>query len=51
MIPFLLATSLSCEDATDLIARIKKHSDGEAEIEMIEVVKSEAPKNCWDAND
>jgi hypothetical protein len=51
MIPFLLATSLSCEDATDLIKRIKKHADGQAEIEMIEVIKSETEPGCWDAND
>tara|TARA_Y100001963_G_scaffold119095_1_gene166065 strand:- start:917 stop:1069 length:153 start_codon:yes stop_codon:yes gene_type:complete len=50
MIPFLLASALSCSDAQDLIDNINKSKVEEKE-ELIEVIKTNAPKDCWDAND
>ena len=52
MIPFLIATSLSCSEADELIQKMRAYNvEEETRTEMIQVVKDEAPKNCWDAND
>ena len=48
---FLLATSLSCEDADALIERIRKNMDGQAEIEMVEVVKSSTSSECYEGSE
>ena len=52
MIPFLIATSLSCSEANGLIDKMKVyHVEDEVRAEMIQIVKDEAPQDCWDAND
>ena len=51
MIEILLATSLSCEDADALIERIRKNMDGQAEIEMVEVVKSSTSSECYEGSE
>ena len=52
MIPFLIATSLSCSEAQDLVQKMRTyHVEEETKSEMIQIVKDEAPKDCWDAND
>tara|TARA_B100000686_G_scaffold349900_1_gene444376 strand:+ start:3652 stop:3804 length:153 start_codon:yes stop_codon:yes gene_type:complete len=50
MIPILLATALSCEDAQDIIDNINKSKVSE-KAELVEVIKINSPKECWDAND
>ena len=52
MIPFLLATSLSCSEAQELVDKMRSYNvEDEIKSEMIQIVKSEASKDCWDAND
>ena len=53
MIPLLLATSLSCTDAQEIIQSIKRQRDisDEDKVELVEVVKVNSDKGCWDAND
>ena len=52
MIPFLIATSLSCSEAQDLVQKMRPYNvEEETKSEMIQIVKDEAPKDCWDAND
>ncbi len=52
MIPFLLATSLSCSEAQELVEKMRSYKvDDETKSEMIQIVKDEASKDCWDAND
>ena len=50
MIPFLLATALSCEESQKIIDNIND-SRVEDKIELIQVVKTNSEKGCWDAND
>ena len=51
MIPFLIATSLSCSEAHELVDKMSKY-DASEEIrsEMIQIVKEDTV-GCWDAND
>ena len=52
MIPFLIATSLSCSEAQELVGKMRSYNvEEEVRTEMIQIVKDEAPKECWDAND
>ena len=51
MIPFLLATSLSCSEAQELIDKMRSYKvEDETKSEMIQIVKEETT-GCWDAND
>ena len=50
MIPILLATALSCEDARDIIDNINK-SRVPDKSELVEVIMINSKKECWDAND
>ena len=51
MLPFLIATSLSCSDAQKLIDKMKTYRvDDQVKSEMIQIVKEETP-GCWDAHD
>jgi len=51
MIPILLATSVSCSDASVLIDKIKTFKvEEEVRAEMIQVVKEEVEWCNWDAN-
>ena len=51
MIPFLIATSFTCSDATVLIDKMKTYDvEEEVRTEMIQVIKEET-KDCWDGND
>ena len=52
MIPFLLASALSCPDAEDLIQKFNARGvSDEQKVELIEVVKTNTEPGCWDAND
>ena len=52
MIPFLLATALSCSDAESLIEKFNKRDvSQEQKNELIEVIKTNSDEGCWDAND
>ena len=52
MIPLLLASTLSCSDAQEIIDSIRpSHHSEEGRSELIQILKDEAPKECWDAND
>ena len=52
MLPVLIATSLTCSEATELIDKMRTYRvEEETRTEMIQIVKDEAPKKCWDAND
>tara|TARA_B100001996_G_scaffold311128_1_gene253016 strand:- start:329 stop:484 length:156 start_codon:yes stop_codon:yes gene_type:complete len=51
MLPFLIATSLSCSDAYELVDKMSTYNvEEETRAEMIQVVKEET-EVCWDAND
>tara|TARA_B100000131_G_scaffold66720_1_gene62971 strand:- start:803 stop:958 length:156 start_codon:yes stop_codon:yes gene_type:complete len=51
MLPILIATSLSCSEAQDLIDKMKTYRvDDQVKSEMIQIVKEETP-GCWDAHD
>ena len=51
MIPFLIATSFTCSDATVLIDKMKTFKvEEDVRGEMIQVVKEET-RDCWDEND
>ena len=51
MIPFLIATSLSCSEAQELVQKMRTYNvEEETKSEMIQIVKEETP-GCWDAND
>ena len=51
MIPFLIATSLSCSEAQELIYKMRTYKvEEETRAEMVQIVKEET-KGCWDAND
>ena len=54
MIPFLLATALSCNDAQDIVQNIMKQRDFSTleKHELIEVMRANTEEGCdWDAND
>jgi hypothetical protein len=52
MIPFLLASTLSCSDAESLIEKFNKRNvSQEQKVELIRVVKDSTEAGCWDAND
>ena len=51
MLPILIATSLSCSDAQELIDKMKTYRvDDQVKSEMIQIVKEET-SGCWDAHD
>ena len=51
MIPFLIATSFTCSEATVLIDKMETYDVAEeVRTEMIQVIKEET-RNCWDGND
>ena len=50
MIPILLATALSCEDAQDIIDNINKSRVSDKS-ELVEIIKVNSKQECWDAND
>ncbi len=51
MMPLLLAASLSCSDAQELVEKMKVYRvEDQMKSEMIQIVKEETP-GCWDAND
>ena len=52
MIPFLLASTLSCSDAESLVEKFNKRNvSQEQKVELIRVVKASTEAGCWDAND
>ena len=54
MIPFLLATALSCSDAKEINQSIMKQRDQSTldKHELIEVRRANTEEGCdWDAND
>ena len=51
MIPFLIASSLTCSEANELIDKMRTYKvEEETRSEMIQIVKEET-EGCWDAND
>ena len=49
MIPFLIATSFTCSDASELVEKMRNYNvSDEVRSEMIQVIKEET-KGCWDA--
>jgi len=51
MIPILLATSITCSEAYDLVDKMSSYKvDDEVKSEMVQIVKEET-EGCWDAND
>ena len=50
MVPFLLATALSCEESQKIIDNIND-SRVEDKTELIQDIKTNSEKGCWDAND
>ena len=49
MIPFLIAASLTCPEAHDLVDKMQKYRvSDEIKSEMIQIVKEET-EGCWDA--
>jgi len=51
MLPFLIATSLSCSDAQELVDKMRTYKvEEQTKSEMIQIVKEETP-GCWDAHD
>ena len=51
MIPFLIATSLTCSEAHELVDKMSKYNvSEEIRTEMVQIVKEES-RGCWDAND
>ena len=51
MLPFLIATSLTCSEAHELVDKMRTYNvEEETRTEMIQVVKEET-EGCWDAND
>ena len=51
MIPFLIASAFTCEDANTLISKMQTYRvSEEVRSEMIQIVKDSAPGECdWDA--
>jgi hypothetical protein len=51
MLPFLIATSLTCSEAYELVERMSAYKvEDQTKAEMISIVKEET-EGCWDAND
>ena len=51
MIPFLMATTLSCQEAQGIIDNLEDASTP-YKIELVQVIKmSTTEEGCWDAND
>ena len=51
MLPFLIATSLTCSEAQDLVQKMRTYNvEDQTKAEMISIVKEET-EGCWDAND
>ena len=51
MLPFLIATSLTCSEAHDLVQKMGAYNvEEETRTEMIQIVQEETD-GCWDAND
>ena len=51
MIPFLIATSLTCSEAHELDDKMRAYNvEEQTPIEMISIVKEETG-GCWEAND
>ena len=51
MIPFIIATSLTCSEAHELVDKMRTYRvEEQTKSEMIQIVKEETP-GCWDAND
>jgi len=49
MIPFLIATSLTCSEAHNLVDKMRVYKvSEETRTEMIQIVKEET-EGCWDA--
>ena len=49
MIPFLIATSLTCSEAQSLVDKMQKYRvSDDVKSEMIQIVKEET-EGCWDA--
>ena len=49
MIPFLIATSLTCSEAHDLVDNMRSYKvEEQTRAEMISIVKEET-EGCWDA--
>ena len=49
MIPFLIATSLTCSEAHDLVDKMSSYKvEEQTRAEMISIVKEET-EGCWDA--
>ena len=50
MIPFLIATSLTCSEAHELVDKMRAYKvEDQTKAEMISIVKDETT-GCWDAN-
>jgi len=50
MIPFIIATAFTCEDANNLISKMQKYRTSEENrIEMIQIVKDSVRECDWDA--
>tara|TARA_B100001250_G_scaffold285171_1_gene247223 strand:- start:213 stop:368 length:156 start_codon:yes stop_codon:yes gene_type:complete len=51
MIPFLIAASLTCSEANELVDKMSEYKVAEeTKSEMIQIVKEETT-GCWDADD
>ena len=51
MIPFVIASALTCSEAEDIINAIRpSHYDEEARTELIQIIRSETEGCEWDAN-
>ena len=49
MIPFLIATSLTCSEAHDLVDKMRSYKvEEQTRAEMISIVKEDT-EGCWDA--
>ena len=49
MIPFLIATSLTCSEAHDLVDKMRSYKvEEQTRAEMSSIVKEET-EGCWDA--
>ncbi len=53
MLPFLLASTLTCSESQQLVENLKTNPRhrSEMKVELIEVIKTSTQKGCWDAND
>ncbi len=50
MIPFIIATSLTCSEAHELVDKMRTYRvEEQTKSEMIQIVKDET-EGCWDAN-